>query len=556
MKRAWYLLPLAAAAVWGTWYVAHSEPKASLSLAEANRRKILLMQVGTEPQTLDPHLAQGIPERKIITALLEGLVSDDPRDNNRQLPGVAERWEHDDNFSVWTFYLRKDARWSNGDSVTANDFLFSIRRVLSPRFGAPFSDYLFVLRNAEEYHRGRLADFGQVGVKALDPWTLRFDLIGPTPYFAASLTHYAWFPVHPATILQFGGINQRNSRWTLPGNFIGNGPFVLKTWEKNDVIEVRKNPQYWDRARVRLNGVNFYSIEDLNTADRAFRAGQLHATNDVPLARIPWYRRSEPDVIRVEPFLGVYFYKLNVQKKPLDNPQVRLALSLAVDREALVKNVLRAGQQAATGFSPPGLAGFSPLKVVDYDPDRARELLAQAGYPNGKNFPKLNILINTSESHRSVAEAIQQMWKEQLNIQVGIENKEWKVYLDSLNRMDYQIARNGWIGAYPDPMAFLGIFTAGNGNNDTHWANPVYDNLLAKAAQEKVPEARLGLLRQAEELLLAEAPIIPIYWYTRVYLLDPSVRGWYPQPQDNHHYKFLDLAPENDGLLRATADNR
>jgi oligopeptide transport system substrate-binding protein len=537
-KFLFVLLPIGCL---GIWFATHHSPGTSLTLLEANRQKILLMQVGSDPSTLDPHLAQGIPERKIITGLLEGLVSDDPKDNTHQLPGVAESWEHNDDFSVWTFHLRNNARWSNGDPVTAHDFVFSLHRALSPKFGAPFSEFLYILKNAESYHKGRISDFAEVGVQALDPLTLRFNLAGPTPYFTSALSNYVWFPVHPATILRFGRMDAREAAWTLPGNYVGNGPFILKTWRKNDVLQLAKNPYYWDRGNVRLNGVNFYSIEDLNTADRAFRAGQLHATNDIPLARIPTYRRDQPDRIRIEPFLGVYFYKLNVFQKPLDNVKVRRALDLSIDREALVKNVLRAGQQPATGYCPPGMADYPALNVVSFDPDKARQQLAEAGYPNGHNFPKLRLLVNTSESHRSIAEAIQQMWKEYLNIQVEIENQEWKVYLNSMGQMNYQIARNGWIGPFPDPLAFLGGFTTGNPNNSTHWANPHYDELLRKAALESERASRLELLRQAEELLVSEAPVLPIYWYTRVYLLDPSVQGWSAQLQDSHPYKYLDL---------------
>jgi oligopeptide transport system substrate-binding protein len=224
--------------------------------------------------------------------------------------------------------------------------------------GAPLADYLFVIRGAREYLSGDIHDFNQVGVQALDLHTVRFDLIGPDPYFLALVNLGTFLPLHAPTVLRFGTIGQRDTKWTLPENFVGNGPFVLKSWRKNDVIEVVKSPTYWDADRVRLNGINFYSIESIETADRAFRAGQLHITAFVPLDRIPFYRREEPEILQISPYLGVYFYLFNVTRKPLDDPKVRLALSLAVDRESLVRNVLRANQIAATGYVPPGIRDY------------------------------------------------------------------------------------------------------------------------------------------------------------------------------------------------------
>jgi oligopeptide transport system substrate-binding protein len=516
-------------------------PRASRTIDEANRHKTLLLNVGSEPRTLDPQLLQGVPERKIANALFEGLVADDPNDSSHQLPGVADRWEHNADASDWTFHIRENAKWSNGDPVTAYDFVFSIRRELSPRLGAPFADYFYLLLGGEDFHSGKITDFSKVGVKALNAQTLELQFSGPIPYLLSELTNPSWFPVHPATILRFGKIDQRETKWTLPGNIVGNGPFQMKIWKKNDVIEVVKSPTYWDAPNVKLNGINFFAIEDGNTMDRAFRAGQLHATNDVPLDKIPQYRRSRSSVMRIEPFLGTYCYKLNTSRKPLDNPKVRLALNLAIDRQAIVQNVLRGDQKAATGFTPAGFAGYPALSLINYDPIRARQLLAEAGYPNGTGFPKFNILINTSESHRTVAEAVQQMWKEELNIDVGIENQEWKVYVDSLNRANYDIGRLGWTAAYMDPLAFLSIWTTDNGNNHTHWSSAEYDNLLHKASQTSDPQERLAILHHAEEVFLSEPPVVLVYWYTRTYLLDPSVKGWNPLVQDYHPYKWMDL---------------
>jgi oligopeptide transport system substrate-binding protein len=510
-------------------------------LEEANRRKILLLCEGTEPRTLDPQTAQGVPEHHIIMGLMEGLMEYDPNDQSKELPGLADRWEHNEDYSVWKFHLRDNAKWSNGDLVTAQDFVFSYKRILTPTLGAPYIDALYILKGARDYAEGRIIDFNQVGVRALDDRNLQFELVGPAPYFLSALLHTAWFPVHPATILKFGRIDERDTKWTRPGNYVGTGPFLLKTWKENDVIQVVRNPLYWDAANVKLNGINFYSIEDYNTQERAFRAGQLHKILQTPLDKVPYYRREHPELIRIDPFEGVYFYRINVKRKALANPKVRLALNLAVDRKSIVENIMRAKQKPATGYTPPGMGDYEPLDVIHYDPEQARRLLAEAGYPNGKGFPKFTILINTSEAHRTVAEAIQQMWRQELNIDVGIENQEWKVFMDSMNSLNYDVARYGWIGDFMDPVTFLGMWRTGDGNNATGWSNPAYDQLLDEAARTADPKKRFAILHQAEQLWLSEPPGVIIYWYTTFYLLQPSVKNWNPMALDNHNYKFIDL---------------
>jgi len=516
------------------------------ALEEANRRKILLICEGTEPRTLDPHISQGVPEHHIIMGLMEGLMEHDPNDQSKRLPGLADRWEHNEDYSVWKFHLRDNAKWSNGDLVTAQDFVFSYKRILTATLGAPYIDALYILKGARDYAAGKITDFNEVGVKALDDRDLQFELIGPTPYFLSAILHTSWFPVHPATILKFGRMDERDTKWTRPGNYVGTGPFILKIWKENDVIELVRNPLYWDAANVKLNGINFYSIENYDTQERAFQAGQLHKTQELSLDKIPYYRREHPELIRIDPYEGAYFYRINVKRKPFDNPKVRLALNLAIDRESIVKNITRGKQKPATGYVPPGMGDYEPLDVIHYDPDQARRLLAEAGYPNGNGFPKFNILINTSQSHRTVAEAIQQMWKQELNIDVGIENQEWKVYLDSQNSLNYDVSRSGWIGDFMDPVTFLSVWRTGDGNNNTGWSNPEYDKLLDQAAQTADPQKRFSILHQAEQLWLSEPSGVLLYWYTLVYNLDPSVKNWNPLALDDHNYKFIDL--EENGI--------
>ena len=520
-------------------------PIHSRTLDEATRNKVLLISEGPEPHTLDPQAALGVPVHHIILGLIEGLVGCHPTDQSKEVPGMADRWEHNDDYSVWTFHIGEDRQWSNGDPVTPQDFVFSYKRILTPAFGSQHVDSLFVMKGAKDYFKEKIADFDQVGVKALDDHTLQIELLSPTPYFLSLLQHRAWFPVNPKTILKFGTISGRDTKWTLPENFVGNGPFKLKSWKRNDVIEVIRNPLYWDAAVVKLNGIKFYLIESQSTEDRAFQAGQLHKTHALQFDKIPYYRLKRPQYLRIDPCAGVYFYRLNVRCKPLDNPKVRIALNLAVNREAIVKNITRQNEQPATGFTPPGMGNYPPLKVITHDPDKARQLLAEAGYPSGKGFPKLNILINTSETHRIIAEAIQQMWKEELNINVGIENQEWKVFLYNTMNKNYDIARSGRLGVFMSPVTFLDMWMTNNGSNATHWGNLKYDKLIHQALETTNAKAHLELLHQAEELFLSEPPVVLISWYTQGYLMQPSVKNWNPLALDNHNYKFIDLGAAN-----------
>ncbi len=544
MKKLVLLLLFAfcVAVVWvGVRRAAATKIGNCLNLFEANKNKILLTTVGSEPRTLDPHAATGVTEHQIIMAMIEGLVAPSIDDQSKVVPGIADRWEHNDDASIWTFHIGENRKWSNGEPVRAQDFLFSYKRMLTASFGAQFSDSLFILKGAEDYYNGKDTDFDHVGVKAVDDHTLRMEMVGPTPYLLSLVQHDAWKAVYPGAVLKFGKIDTRDSAWTRPENYVANGPFKMKSWHPNDVIEVVRNPMYWDASNVKLNGINFYSIENLDTQERAFAAGQLHITDQLPPDKTAYYRREHPEYLQINPYEGVYFYKLNIARKPLDNPKVRLALNLAIDREAIVKNILRQNQKPATGYTPPGMGDYKPLNKITYDPVRARQILAEAGYPDGKGFPAFTIHFNTLESHRTIAEAIQQMWKENLNINVTLENQEWKVYLDTQLNKNYDISRSAWIGDYMDPVTFLSTWTTGNGNNNTNWGSPKYDALIEEAARTGDPVKRFQVLHDAEDLLLTELPIIPLYWYTKPFLIQPSVQNWFPLVLDDHNYKFVDL---------------
>ncbi len=446
------------------------------------------------------------------------------------MPGVAESWTHNADNTVYTFKIRPEARWSNGDPVTAGDFVFSYERILSPAYAAEYASMLFPIKNARAFNTGELTDFSQVGVKALDPHTLELTMEGPTPHLPAMLSHNAYFPVHPATILKFGKMTDRHTRWTKPGNMVSNGPFELADWNLNESVLVKKNPYYWDADTVRLNGIAFLPITNQNTEERAFRSGQVHITDSVPLSKRDRYREANSPDLHIDPWLATYFYLLNTARPPFDDVRVRRAFNAAVDRQALVDTVTRGGEPIAFTVVPPNMDPYqSPPSPIREDVALARQLLAEAGYPNGKGFPPVELLYNTSETHRPIAEALQKMWHDNLGVEVELVNQSWPVYLDRRKKGDYDIARAGWIGDFYDASTFLTIWTGDSGLNHTGWANPEFDALIQQAEQAGDPQQRLNILRQAEAVFLDEVPIIPLYYYTRIYLKRPEVKRLDPE---------------------------
>lgn len=511
------------------------------NVSQGNREGVLHFGNGSEPQGLDPHVVTGVPESKLIDALYEGLTRKNPWTLEPE-PGAAASWTFSEDRRVITFKLQPEGRWSNGDPVTAHDFVWSWRRALDPAMGNLYAYMLYPVRNAEAYATGKLQDPGQLGVRALDDHTLEVTLAEPTPYFLQLLDHYSTFAVPRQVIEQFGEATDRFTRWTRPGNIITNGPFRLTEWKLNRRIVVEKNPHYWDAEAVQLNGVVFYPTENLVSEERMFRVNQLHYTNDVPLDKIPAYR-AMPDSPFVEaPYLGTYFYLLNTERPPLDDVRVRKALSLAVDRAKLARSVMHDLVTPAWSITPPGTLGYQPPKLFGYEPERARALLAEAGYPGGEGWPGLELTYNTSESHRKVAVALQQMWKDVLGIEVTLSNQEWKVYLDSVSEMNFDMARRGWIGDYVDPNNFLDLYLSDGGNNNTGFSDPVYDEMiLERAPQAKTREERFRIFHAAETRLMEEMPIIPVYTYASKHLKHPSVKGLPPNLMDFVNFKTIRL---------------
>ena len=502
--------------------------------------KILKITVGAEPEDIDPHVVTGVPEHHIIAALTEGLVAEDPVDLH-PVPGVAEKWEVSEDGKVYTFQIRENAKWSNGDPVTSTDFAESYKRILTPALASKYAYMLFVMEGAEDYSTGELKDFSKVGVKVINKQTLQIKLNAPTPYFLSLLNHYTWFPVHISTVKKYDGLTKRGSGWTKPENFVGNGAFNLKSWTLGRKLVVEKSPTYWDAKSTKLDEIHFFAIELETTQENAFRAGQLHNIYNLHIDKVATYKKEHADELRIKPHLASYFYRFNVNKKPCDDVRIRQALTMAIDRESIVKNVTKGEQMASTFFTPPGVGGYTARARFKEDVGEAQKLLAQAGYPNGEGFPSLELLYNTTEGHRIIAEAIQQMWKKNLNINVTLQNQEWKVYLDRQRQMDYQISRAGWTGDYPDPNTFLDMWTSWSQQNQTGWSDTKYDALIRKAAITKDPGARLEVFQEAEEILMDQLPIIPIYIYTRVYALHPAVKNWHANVLDHHPWKHIDL---------------
>jgi oligopeptide transport system substrate-binding protein len=594
----------------------------------ATKNKVLILGNGGEPKALDPHLVSAVGDSNIMYSLFEGLVTYDPSQDTAAAPGVATHWEPNDDFTVWTFFLRENAKWSNGDPVTANDFAYSYQRILTPDLASPYSSMLYGLKNAELFNkseRTRLlfnkepvlslawndlkgADYGpnaaaqsefnkkgldaltaselealendpslfswpdeiptearvelvsrsleftktgksiwelaNVGVKVLDDYTLELSLTGPTAFFPEVVKHTTYLPVHQPTIEKFGSMVDQFTLWQRPGNHVGNGTYKLKSWRINHSVVVEKNPHYWDAETAKIEEIRFLPIVSIFTEERMFRDGQMHASYTMPRNLIEWYKASHPEMIRIDGYYASYFYDFNLERPPFDNPKVRLALNLAIDRQKIVDNITLAGERPSKGFTPPTRGGYQPPDMIKFDPARAKALLAEAGFPNGEGFPDVSIKFNTLESHKAIAVAIQDMWKTNLNLnQVELQNEEWKVFQQTRQDHNFDISRDGWTGDFIDPTTFLNLFRSGDSHNHSRYSNPKYDELLEKAANIQDPQERLDVLKQAETVMLTDLPIIPIYTYAKPFLIHPDLKGWDPLLLDNHPYKHLDVVP-------------
>jgi len=491
------------------------------------RGQVFTFNNGAEPEHLDPAVMSGQPDGRVARLVFEGLVSSDPK-TLAATPGQAYRWDLSDDRKTYTFHLRPGLQWADGQALTAQDFVWSWRRVLSPATGSRYANFLYPIKNAEAFNRGELADSSQVGVAAPDDSTFVVTLENPTAYFLEIAAFYTALPTPRHLVEKLG------SNWESAHNLMGNGPFRIVEWRQKDRFVFVPNDRYWDRANVRLTKIVALPIEEVSTSTNLYKAGVLdwNPSGYVPKQVIPFIQKFKD--FSGGPFHAVYFYSMVVTRKPFDNVWVRRALNYAIDREAIAKYVLKGTVRAWGNITPAGYTGYDAPAPLRYDPVQARECLAKAGYPGGKGFPKIEILFNTSEDNRRIAEAVQAMWKRELNLSVTLTNQEWASFQAATTARQYDVARRSWIGDYMDPNTFLDMWQTGNGNNRTGWGDPRYDALLRGATREPDTARRLAMLSQAEAILLADGPEIPIYHYTESSLIKPYVRGIYSTMLDVH----------------------
>ncbi len=508
---------------------------------------ILIIGNNSEPQSQDPHKATAVADGKIISTLLEGLVRPSPIQDGEVLPGTAERWEHNDRADVWTFYLNPSAQWSDCTPLTAHDFEYAYKRLLHPQFAGKYAEMLYPLLRAEDFNKGR-CDWEQVGVKALDEHTLQLTLSGPTPHLPRLLLHFTWFPIPKHKVEVLGGMLDRRSLWTRPENWVGNGAYVIAEHRFNDYLSVKPNPRYLRAAEVKNRGVRFLPIVNGYTETRMYMGGKLHITNNVPPEMLA-YAASEckQDFCR-DPYYCTIFYRLNTSRPPLHDSRVRRALHLAINRSALVDKVVRGAGTPTVTFTPPG-AGYSVSAATEPETQAerealARQLLAQAGFEGGKGFPVLELMTTSRDVQRVMAETIQAMWEQVLGIHVDIHSCEWTAYKSAQQNMEYDISSSSWSGDYLDPATFVELWRSGGGNNCTGWGSAACDAALECARATGNADERRTHLQRAEELMLRDLPILPLYHSERTYLRSHRhVNGWQPRLLDNFPLDAVEVKP-------------
>src|SRR3989338_5206769 len=483
-----------------------------------------------EIEYLDPTLSSDENSREVIINLFEGLLELHPKTLEPR-PALAKKFEVSDDGLTYSFYLRDDAKWSNGDAVTANDFVYSWRRAVDPKTAAKYAYYLYHLKNGEAINTGKISDLTQLGVSAISPTILKAELEHPLPFFPYLVSWTTFLPVHQKTVETY------DKEWAQPGHIVTNGPFLLKEWKPYDQILLEANPNYWDRKHVHLTQAVFHVIEEAETALKLFQEGTLHFMHRVPDLKIKTLK-SQPEFVD-GPLLGTYFVMFNVNTPQLKDKRVRQAFVMAIDRQKIV-DVIQKGMASAS-FVPESIAGYIPAKGLEFNPEKARAQLAEAGFADPKKFPETTLVYNTSDEHKMAMQLIQNMWKENLGIEVKLYNMEMKSLLKEWRVGNFQISRRGWIGDYPDPTTFLDLFRPGFGNNFSGWNHQGYEELLREATKTRNASKRFQLLRKAESILLDESPALPIYTYTHPHLISAKVTGIYHNAMNQHPLKGVTL---------------
>ncbi|AIK14043.1 periplasmic oligopeptide-binding protein [Pectobacterium atrosepticum] len=498
----------------------------------------LIRNNGAEVSSLDPHKIEGVPESNVSRDLLEGLVISDV--NGKTSPGVAESWDNKD-FKVWTFHLRKDAKWSNGEPVTAQDFVYSWQRLADPKTASPYASYLQYghLLNIDDIIAGKKSP-DTLGVKAIDDHTFEVTLSEAVPYFYKLPVYVAMSPINKTVVEKFG------EKWTQPQNWVGNGAYKLKSWVVNEKMVLERNPQYWDNAHTVINQVTYLPIASEVTDVNRYRSGEIDMTyNNLPIELFQKLKKEIPDEVKVNPYLCTYYYEVNNQKPPFNDVRVRNALRLGLSQDILTNKVKNQGDIPAYGFVPPYIDGLK-ASVPEWFTwsqtkrnEEAKKLLAEAGYTAEKPLT-LSLLYNTSDLHKKMAIAAASIWKQNIGVDVKLENQEWKTFLSPRHQGTYDVARAGWCADYNEPSTFLNSMLSDSSSNTSHYKSKEFDALVAKSLQVKTDEERAAVYQQAESQLDKDAVTIPVYYYANTRLVKPYVGGLTGKdPQDNVYVKDL-----------------
>ena len=503
---------------------------------------------GTEPGTLDPHRAEGVPASNVLRDLFEGLVMEDP--SGAYISGAAESWSLSEDAKTYVFKMRENGKWSNGDVVTAEDFVYGLRRSVDPATLSNYSSMLYPIKNARDIVLGKRSS-ETLGVRANGPTTLIIELEEPTPYFLSLLTHSTTYATHRPSVEKFG------ARFTRPGNLVGNGAFKLEEWRVQSHIKLVRNTEYWDNKNTTLEEVYYYPIDDVNSSFKRYRAQELDFTETVLAEQLPWIRQCLPGDLKISPYFGSYYYGFNNTQPPFKNkPKLRTALSMAVDRSVITDIILGAGQIPAYSLVP----SVKTFKAVpanwsqwtqEQRNQEAQRLYSEAGFSKEKPL-EVEILYNTSDNHKRIALAIAAMWKQTLGVKTTLRNQEWKVFLETRRlKQGTQVYRAGWIGDYDDPYTFSQLLHSENEMNHPGYSNKEYDGLINLAAIKNAGEERLEILREAERPMLEDMPIIPLYFYVSQHLIKPWVSGLEGNVMDHHYSKYVRIlkteAANNNG---------
>lgn len=516
------------------------EKKAQTSVE--SKKNSISYNLATDPRTIDPQLNTAVDGSIVASNIFEGLFMEG--DDGKLVPAAAESVEVSPDGKVYTFKLKENGKWSDGKPVKAQDFVYSWKRGLTPDTGMEYAYMLFYLKNGEKFYNGEVTE-EEIGVKAIDDNTLEVTLENATPYFLSLTSLPSYFPLREDVV-------KDNPSWAIDAKtYIGNGPFKIKSWSPKENILLVPNENYWGKNDVKLDELRFDIIVDDKTYLNAFKAGEVDIIDSPPASEIPSLLASGEG--KIYPYLGTYFYVVNVSGnnsnpevvKFLGNPKVRKALALGLNKKLIVEEVTKAGQLPARSFVPEGIVatdGNDFTKNSAYlpgegDVELAKKLMTEAGYTTPESIPKLTFTFNTGDGHAMVAQAVQDMWKKNLGVDVDLKNEEWAVFQTTRNNKNYDIARHGWIADYNDPMNFLDLWVTGGGNNVSGYSNPEYDNLIKEAQKENDPEKRTALLHKAENILMDDMPIIPLYYYTSVVAANPKVKGWVKSPLGGYHFK-------------------